>query len=74
MSTDQKGMTLRDHFATTALPLAIEYWRKVDEDEEDEGSFDWDPDRVTEDCRNAADLAYRMADAMMLARKGKAYE
>ena len=69
MSTDEKEMALRDRFAATALPLAIEHWRQCDADEGYRGDFDWDTEVVSDDCLNAAHLAYRMADAMMLARK-----
>ena len=69
MSTDEKEMALRDRFAATALPLAIEYWRQLGADEEHPATFEWHHYVISEDCADAALLAYRMADAMMLARK-----
>jgi hypothetical protein len=63
------GMTLRDYFAAKTLPDAIKHWTQVDEDDEGGGDFVWDTSRVSDDCLAAAELAYRMADAMLKARQ-----
>lgn len=50
------GMSLRDHFAAKAMPLA---WKIFDEG--------YSPDALTPE--NIARAAYQMADAMLAARK-----
>ena len=62
------GMDLRDYFAAKAMPVAIEYWTQADAEEEGGGKFVWDTFRESDDCLAAAELAYRMADAMLQAR------
>ena len=63
------GMTLRDYFAAKALPSAIESWKNQDALEPDGGFFVWMSYKSDDDCFPAAELAYRMADAMLEARK-----
>jgi hypothetical protein len=64
-----EGMTLRDYMAAKALPDAIKHWTNDDNDEPEGGAFEWSCYEITEDCRAAAELSYRMADAMLEARK-----
>ena len=56
------GMTLRDWFAGQAL---VGYW--ADQSEADD---DFLPEGMERTCENAAEFAYRQADAMLAARKG----
>jgi hypothetical protein len=61
--TNEKGMDLRDYFATAALPVAFNmvkeghalYYKE----------YEWS---YEDDCEDIADVAYCFADAMMKAR------
>ncbi len=67
------GMTLRDYFASKALPICYQFWTNdyyhpdaadaEDRVKEDRGVFDSDTKIVIADC------AYEMADAMLERRK-----
>ena len=66
-------MNLRDQIASSVLPLAIEHWKNCDAGEDGGGVFTWADHRDGEDtysydCLNAAENAYHMADAMLVAR------
>jgi hypothetical protein len=66
-------MTLRDYFASKALPICYQFWTNdyyhpdaadaEDRVKEDRGVFDSDTKIVIADC------AYEMADAMLERRK-----
>ena len=57
------GLTVRDYFAARSLDLAFKYWKYQVADRYDE-EFEWDED----DFYYAAEKAYMIADAMMVAR------
>lgn len=70
LESGYNGMTLRDYFAAKFVPMAIEHWRNCDKNEPDGGVFQWSTEiDDDDDCMPAAELAYRMADAMMVARE-----
>jgi len=59
----EEGMDLRDYFAAKAMPLAMEWLKRI-YGEELGGTWSWD----AEDAEEIAITAYMMADAMMKAR------
>ena len=73
LESGNHGMTLRDYFAGKAMVMALDYWRRVGCEEgctpQPDYDFRWDPDRITLDCKEVAELSYVMADAMLCARK-----
>ena len=76
-SSTNAGMTLRDYFASKAMPMAWDYSRRIDtgsgNNKEDKNEFCYDllvdpDDQDNGDCEFIAGLAYRMADAMLKER------
>ena len=64
---DYRGMTLRDYFAAQALPTAVQI-NTMQYNMESKKEWYWDDD---EDAAFAANVAYRLADAMLKERESK---
>lgn len=62
------GMSLRDYFAAKAMASIVENWRTMHEADEDGNSEIW-PSIGDINAKNAAAKAYKIADAMLAARK-----
>ena len=60
MNTFADGMDLRDYFAAKAMPVLIEDYLK---------DMDWETDNPYEHFNSAIKVSYKIADAMMEARK-----
>ena len=71
-----RDMTMRDHFAAKAMPMAWDYSRRIETGEvhgkEDKNECRYemivDPDDGDDDCAFVASVAYRIADAMLKER------
>jgi hypothetical protein len=66
---DTPGMTLRDYFAAKALPIAFDYFRRIDSTDaggslNDTYDFEWE----NGDINTVAEYAYALADAMLAKR------
>jgi hypothetical protein len=61
------GLTIRDYFATKAMPSLMKFWMA---DTEDASKIDGDFD-LKKDANLIARDAYLMADAMLAAREAK---
>jgi len=66
--TGEKGMDLRDYFAAKAMPLAMQ-WLKHNYDREIGNTWMWNEEDYEDDPKEIAELAYKMADAMIKARE-----
>ena len=65
-----QGMDLRDYFAAKALPIAFKEYKKwIKEEGEDYAPFS-NSNIGLANCEMVAEMSYRLADAMIKARKG----
>lgn len=67
---DAEGMDLRDYFAAKAMPLAMQ-WLKHNYDREIGNTWMWNEEDYEDDPKEIAELAYKMADAMIKVREGR---